>query len=230
MDIHTYFTQLDQSYSKHANEEDAFFMAKYLKNHFSFYGLKRPLRYEISKAHIETHGMPEGEELVQLCHLCFEAEKRELQYFVNDLVRPLVKKLDPSFMSTIHELIPKKSWWDTIDFLSPKLAGPLVKNDADLLKEWTSRWIHSDNFWYQRSAILLQLDYKQATDKDLLYQLILQKADSKEFFVQKAGGWALRNYTRIDAKSVIDFVNNNELPKLTAREGLKWLKNKGLLD
>ena len=83
MDIHSYFTQLDQSYSEHANEEDAIFMAKYLKNQFPFYGLKRPLRYEISKNHIETYGIPEGNNLIALCHLCFEAEKRELQYFVN---------------------------------------------------------------------------------------------------------------------------------------------------
>jgi 3-methyladenine DNA glycosylase AlkD len=56
--------------------------------------------------------------------------------------------------------------------------------------------------------------------------LIQQFADSKEFFIQKAIGWSLRQLGKHQAVVVFDIINNNELKPLSKREALKHLKNK----
>jgi 3-methyladenine DNA glycosylase AlkD len=92
---------------------------------------------------------------------------------------------------------------------------------------YVDRWIESDNFWYQRAAIIYQLGYKQKTDAQRLFANVLRRADSKEFFVQKGAGWALREYAKVNPVAVQDFVEGNKLPALTAREALRIIKANG---
>jgi 3-methyladenine DNA glycosylase AlkD len=127
-------------------------------------------------------------------------------------------------LPVLEELIGVRSWWDTVDFLAPKLAGPLLLRYPELIGTYPGRWIESDNIWYQRSAILFQLDYKQQTDAQRLFDYIRRRADSREFFVQKAAGWALRQYSKTAPDAVREFIAGNELPPLTVREGLKWVE------
>ena len=89
--------------------------------------------------------------------------------------------------------------------------------------------MNSENIWLQRIAVIFQRYKKYPTDWDLLQKYILRRADSTAFFIQKAAGWALRDYSKIDAAAVIDFVAAHpELSNLTKREALKWLKERGL--
>lgn len=89
-------------------------------------------------------------------------------------------------------------------------------------------WSQSENIWLRRSAILFQLKAKEETDAQLLFATIRQNLKSDEFFIDKAIGWALREYSKTNADQVIDFINTTpELATLSRREGLKWLKNKG---
>lgn len=81
---------------------------------------------------------------------------------------------------------------------------------------------NGDELWLQRSAILFQLKYKEKTNETLLYRYIRQNTDSKEFFIQKAVGWALREYSKTNPESVKHFIEENRLPKLSIREGSKY--------
>ena len=82
--------------------------------------------------------------------------------------------------------------------------------------------------WLQRTAILFQLKYKSKTNSALLFDLITVQAANKEFFIKKACGWALREYSKTNALAVSEFVNNNRaiLSNLTIREGERLLYNK----
>jgi 3-methyladenine DNA glycosylase AlkD len=218
-----YIARIHEVYANRANEFHATPMKRYMRDQFLFYGLQSPLRKELSRDIIRELGRPQGDALKALCRACFASEYREVQYFVQDLVRPVVKKLDPTFLSLWEALIQQKSWWDSVDFLAPKLAGAMLLKYPDQIAQYPDRWIESDNFWLQRSALLFQLDYKHHTDAEKLFRYILRRADSGEFFVQKAAGWALRNYSKVNSQAVTTFVENHDLPKLTRREGLKWL-------
>lgn len=224
MDPNKYVQRLDEALSENAIPEDAAPMAAYMKEQFEFHGIKSKARSAVVREHVRQYGMPEGGQLKAVCRLCFAPEaKRELQYCVNNLLQRAMRKLDPTFLDLVEELLPQKSWWDTVDFLSPKIAGQLLLKFPQAIERYPDRWIESDDFWFQRAAIIHQLHYKDKTDAERLFRYVLRRASSDEFFVQKAAGWALRNYARVDPEAVRAFLAQHDLPTLTVREGGKHL-------
>jgi 3-methyladenine DNA glycosylase AlkD len=217
--IQAYIKELEELYASEAKPEDAKYMAAYMKNQFPFYGIKTPRRRELVAMFLESNGLPD--DLEALCRACFAAEKREIHYFVNDALRNRVKKLNASLLPVFSDLIAQNSWWDSVDFLAPKLAGGILLRHPGHIEALTGTWIESDDFWYQRAAIIFQLDHKKKTDADRLFAYILRRADSKEFFVQKGAGWALRTYASVDPEAVMKFVTDHNLSALTKREAIR---------
>lgn len=219
--------QIREVYEAQADPDRGEAMSRYMRSLFPFYGIPQPRRQELSKQVILSWGGPLPDDTAKaLCRLCFgPAENREVQYFVNDYLRARAKKLAWSWVALFEELIQQKSWWDSVDFLAPKLAGAVMKRHPEPAKALARQWIASDNFWLQRSAILFQLDYKEDTDWPLLQELILARAGSGEFFVQRAAGWALRQYGRKNPTGVAGFLDahRHQLSKLTLREGGKYV-------
>ncbi|MBL0237230.1 MAG: DNA alkylation repair protein [Saprospiraceae bacterium] len=122
----------------------------------------------------------------------------------------------------------RDSWWDTVDFLSPSIIGLLVIKEPDTQIQLMRKWIASDNMWYRRSALIMQLKYAKSTNFDILKSMISDQSTSKEFFIQKAAGWALRQYSRVDPIGVSSFISKHQLPPLTKREGMRLiLKEEG---
>lgn len=221
----TYLEHIKILFEANSNEENAQAMAKYMRNQFPFYGIKSPLQKSLTRQVWNELGPLPINVFIPFCYLCFQKkEKREVQYIINSYGRRLAKKLPISFIETIESLIPVLSWWDSIDFLSPKIAGKILITEPKALQQVATKWILSENFWFQRSAILLQLDYKENTNADLLFGLIQRRIKSEEFFVQKAAGWALRQYSKVEPDLVRKFIDKHPgLSKLTKREGMKHL-------
>lgn len=222
-----FLRQLNLLFQAHAQADLARQMARYMKDQFPFFGIQGPERKALVHQCWREQGPLPVEDLPAFFRLCFDQDQREWQYVVNDLGQKVWRHMDLSFLPLFDELIARKSWWDTVDFLSPKLSGRLLLRYPEVLPQTARRWIAHPNFWYQRAAILLQLDYKAQTDAPLLFELIRLRADSPEFFVQKAAGWALRQYSKVDAQAVSSFLEQAAVAPLTRREGLKWLKSQG---
>ena len=121
------------------------------------------------------------------------------------------------------ELITTNSWWDTVDWLA-KLVGEHFRRYPALIRPGTERWMASDNFWLQRVCLIFQLKYKGATDAALLFGYVRRIAGSREFFLQKGAGWALREYSKTDPDDVRAFVETTRLAPLTKREALRLMK------
>ena len=149
--------KLENLFMDHAHPENAPPMQSYMKGKFPFFGIKSPERKALSHQFLRDNEPIELPVLAALFRECFSAEERELQYFVQDAGRSLMRKLDMAFLPVFHDLIGRKSWWDTVDFLSPKLAGMLLRRYPERVADFPDQWIESGNFWYQRSAILFQL-------------------------------------------------------------------------
>ena len=77
--------------------------------------------------------------------------------------------------------------------------------------------------WLNRSAILFQLSYKVKTNFEILKSECEKHKYSNEFFIQKAIGWALRDYSRFNPNGVITFVNSTDLKSLSRREALRLI-------
>ncbi len=224
-----YYKIISRHLEENRNPVEAEKMAKYLRHKFEFYGIKAPIRRTIQKAIIQEYGMPLLDQLVDLVNLLWAAPHREMQHFAMDLIDKQIKKVDLDFIDTLEKLITTKSWWDTVDMLANRHVGQLGKRFPAIIPTYPDKWMASDNMWLQRTAIIFQLKYKDQTNIDLALKYILRLKDSKEFFIQKASGWFLREYSRTDWELVVDFIENNDLAPLTKREGLKWLKKQGVL-
>jgi len=220
--MHQYVNMITSEFEKFSNSENAVQMEKYMRNKFKYYGLKTLIRKEIISHFIKQNGLPQISELEIVVTDLWNAEYRELQYFALVILDKIIKKADIGFISFIEFLILNKSWWDSIDFIAPNLVRTHFERYPELIPEYTNSWINSENIWLQRSAILFQLNKKKDTDIELMFKLILTRKNSREFFVQKAMGWILRQYAKTNSEIVINFVKiNPELPELTKREALK---------
>ncbi len=204
-------------------------MAKYMKNLFPYLGIKTPERKEIIKKFYKEFGLPKISDLEQIIRDLWELPEREFQYCAIGLMVKLKDKVEKDIIELYEYLITTKSWWDSVDGIAIWLVGSLFQRFPEMIKPYTEKWLNSGNMWLQRTVILFQLNYKEKTDEMLLGTSIMRLADSKEFFIQKAIGWALREYSKTDAQAAINFVENNELAPLSKREALKWLKNKKLI-
>lgn len=212
------------------NPEIAEGQMQYMRNQFEFYGLKAPQWMAIFKAEFKRNGLLLGEDLKDFATLCFDEDQREMHYIGLQMCEKAIKKQEEDFIYFLEELITKNSWWDTVDWIN-KLVGIHFKRFPDLIQPITTKWMDTDNFWLQRVCMIFQLTYKEHTDFELLTQYILRLAHSKEFFIQKAAGWSLRQYSKTAPQKVIAFVQANQhLAPLTKREAFKWLKKQGILN
>jgi 3-methyladenine DNA glycosylase AlkD len=228
--MHPYLQPLITLFEQNANPETAAPMKKYLRNQFELLGIKSPQRRELQKTFIAAHGLPPIEDIDPIMRDLWALPEREYQYTAMDLLDRRQKKLLPNHVPLLEYLITTKSWWDTVDGLAARQVGRLFIRYPEIRDEHIGRWRISDNFWLRRTTLLFQFPCKKNTDESLLFDLIRENLDSDEFFIQKAIGWALREYSKSNAQSVINFVAQTDLSPLSHREALKWLKNKGMVE
>jgi 3-methyladenine DNA glycosylase AlkD len=210
-------------FSKFANVENANAMSKYMRNRFQFFGIKSELRKSIQKDFLATYKLPQDDELKDLIEKLWASPQRECHYFAMEILEKPIKKADESWMPLLEKMILENSWWDTVDAVASKLIAAYLKKYSGFRSSYPEKWIASDNFWFRRTALLYQLKYKKNTDFERLKSYILHMTHEKEFFIQKAQGWALREFAKTNPEAVRNFVSENEklLSPLTKREALK---------
>lgn len=195
-------------------------MEKYMKNKFFFYGVTSPERAVIVK---EIHARLGIKSLDKTSiEKLWESPFRECQYAAMDHMKRYKKQLVADDFPWILSLITRKSWWDTVDFLAVHAIGGIAAKYEAVNNNKIEPLVHSSDIWLNRTAIIYQLSYKQKTDFDRLCRYILMFLGSKEFFINKASGWALREYAKTNPLAVKQFVEATpELSGLTKREALK---------
>lgn len=219
-----YLSYLQDLFEQNQNAEYAQQMSKYMRNQFQFYGINSPHRTEILKQFLEQNGLPKVENLSEILQTMWEKPQREWQYCAMNIFQKIIKNSKKDFLPLAESLIIQKSWWDTIDVIAPHIVGEMFLNLPEKKEEYAQKWSISDNMWLKRTSIIFQLNYKTKTNTDLLEKNILLNIESKEFFIQKAIGWALRQYARTDKDFVKNFVASNQnLANLSKREALKRL-------
>ncbi|WP_047982011.1 DNA alkylation repair protein [Ornithinibacillus contaminans] len=215
--------KLTEALEANRNDENAVNMERYMKNQFSFYGIKTPERRIILLAYFHDSGILTRPFQPAFVLALWKQDEREYQNIALDYIEKSLPKLNKNHLELFEKLIVTKSWWDTVDVLAPKAVGKLAMEHPEIITETIDAWSTDSNKWLRRAAILFQLKYKEKTDQELLYRYIKESANSEAFFIQKAIGWALREYSKTNPESVRHFISNNELAKLSIREGSKYL-------
>lgn len=217
-----YYRLVRDTFHHHGRPEVAQGQMAYMRHQFEYFGLKMPAWTALTKEIMQAQGVPDGDDLLALVRLCFADEHREMQYFGLEAVQKILKKQPPAFIDFLEELICTKSWWDTVDWIA-KLVGIHFRRHPELVRPVTERWMDSGHLWLQRVCLIFQLMYKEKTDAELLFRYIRRVAGSREFFLQKGAGWALRQYSKTNPDAVRQFLAETQVAPLTRREGSKYL-------
>ncbi|MBN2175018.1 MAG: DNA alkylation repair protein [Bacteroidales bacterium] len=224
--MHPYLIPVLKQFNTAADPEIAFYMKKYMKERYAYFGIKSPGRREILATFLNEHGYPDISELEAVAKDCWEQPQREFQYFIMEILGKLAKKAEKELIDLYEYMVENKSWWDTVDYIASNLVGVHFQKYPELIRDFTGKWMDSGNIWLQRTAILFQLKYKKNTDLELLTDYISRLQGSKEFFINKAVGWMLREYSKTDGAWVLKYVESKPLAPLSKREALKWLERK----
>ena len=208
-------------FEQNKNDEAAPKMAAYMKNKFEFLGINAPTRKYFQKEFIREKSKSKSIDW-DFVFTCFDMPQREFQYLAIDyliLMKKWVQKVD---IEKLETLIQTKSWWDSVDGLD-EIVGTLAQKYPELVDSHIRKWMVNSNIWLVRVSINFQLQFKSKTDVKLLSEAIVANFGSKEFFINKAIGWSLREYAKTDKVWVIDFLENHQkqLHSLSIREAKK---------
>lgn len=217
------YTEVRKRFEENADPENAVKMAKYMRNRFIFYGIPTPKRKKLYRDFLKEE---KRNKIIDWGFLdqCYDDEHREFQYLVTDYLSELNSLLTYDDIPAIRKYIDRKQWWDTIDSLD-QVIGKIGLRDERvdaLMLEWST----DEDFWVRRIAIDHQLLRKDKTNTVLLEKIIVNNFGSDEFFINKAIGWSLRDYSKTDPEWVGNFIERyrNRMDKLSIREAGKYIK------
>ena len=219
MELSGLITELEEN----RNELLAESMEKYMQDKFRFLGIRGPKRIELYKKYFPTARKTKVIDW-NFIETCWNKEEREFQYAVVYYLKTMQKFLKKGDISKLKYLVVTKSWWDTVDLLS-KIIGDVVNRNKEL-KTLMLEWAKKENdIWLRRVAILHQLSFKENVDKLLLETILEDNLCDSEFFINKAIGWALRDYSKVNPEWVRKFIekNRSEMANLSLREASKYL-------
>jgi 3-methyladenine DNA glycosylase AlkD len=217
--------QLELEFEKNRNEFEAEGMSRYMKNRFTYFGVKKPKRAVIQKQWFSI--IPKDftqEHKRELVLELWQKEEREFHYVAMDFMAKWKdKELVSEDSEFIEFLLTNHSWWDSVDALASNYLGRYLRVFPKQREIVIKSWRKSENRWLRRSCLIFQLRYKSQTNFELLKSLILEFKHEKEFFIQKAIGWSLREYAKTNPVSVRNFVEESGIQGLAKREALKHI-------
>ena len=206
-----------------ANDREAIAMAAYMKDVAPFLGVRSPARRRALREAWRGLDAPTNDELGQAALALVAQREREYHYAASDLIEMYLSSTDETFLvEYVADLLTTKSWWDTVDGLGSSAVSPLCwRYDAS---ELVLTWSASSDLWLNRAAIQHQRGWKDDTDIAFVLSICDAHSRSREFFVAKAIGWALRDIARLDADSVRRFVTERPyLHPVAVREARRGL-------
>lgn len=214
--------ELIAAFYANGNEAKAGFMAAYMKDRFPFLGLTKPERTALQRDFLRRAKKAATVDW-ELVDRLWALPEREFQYLAADYLETVRGRVAAGDIGRLAGLVTTKSWWDTVDGLAAIVVGDLCARHPELVGSRIVRWSAGDNIWLARTAILFQLKYKEKTDTEVLGLVIRNTCGTKEFFLNKAIGWALREYSKTDREWVRAFIAGHRLHPLSVREGSKYL-------
>ena len=214
---------LEIALEKNANPKIALGQKAYMRNQFEYYGIKATERREIQKPFFIKEFLPKKEKLDEIVTSLWEKLQRDYQYFSQELAFKYVCQLEKKDIELYEYMVTHKSWWDTVDFIAVKLMGEYFRKYPEQRDVYVKKWINSNNIWLQRSALLFQIKYKENLDTVLLSYIINSLLGSKEFFINKAIGWILREYSKTNPTWVKEFAGKKALCNLSNKEALRLI-------
>lgn len=195
-----------------------------MKHHFEFLGIDKPTLTRLAKPWISVNKKDKDTKIHwQFVTDCWQCQYRELQYCALMYLQNGKHLLTDDDIPQLKQLIIHKSWWDSIDTLDRIVGDIALRYPA--VNDTLLAWSIDDNIWLRRVAIDHQLLRKEKTNTELLEKILINNLNQTEFFINKAIGWALRDYDKTNREWVRDFIHRHKhnMARLSIREASKYL-------
>ena len=216
------YSKIKQLFEQNRDEENAIKMSKYMRDLFKFYGIPTPVRKSLYKDLLKEE---KAKKTIDWNFLdkCYEDDYREFQYLALDYIENMQKFLNYDDVPKLYKYIKSKQWWDTIDRFD-RIVGNIAFKDGRI-NDLMLKWSKDEDFWLRRIAIDHQLGRKNKTNTKLLEQILINNFGSDEFFINKAIGWSLRDYSKTNPDWVKDFLSKyeNKMDKVSLKEAYKYI-------
>lgn len=210
--------KLERILREKRSKENQIPMESYMRNQFPFLGIKTPRRRELIRDFLKEG----GEFTLEDAEYLYSLPEREFKYAALHLLVRFEKNLTAKDLDRLLAMAMTEPWWDTIDTFAPSIFGPMALRETSV-KERMRSLIYEEDKWLKRISILFQLKYKDRMDEEFLREAIVHNRGTKEFFVDKAIGWVLREYAKTSEDFVRGFLQMEGLSALSRREGGKHL-------
>jgi len=215
-----------------ADPERAEQQQRYMKSAIPFYGVTVPEVRRLTKAALRAHPFEHREDFETTIRSMWDDVTRREEWYAALTIAsaPRYRRfIDAASIPLFRHFIETGAWWDVVDDVATHLVGPLVVSSSSASATEVSglmrRWAHEENIWVARTAVLCQVGAKENVDSVLLAEVLDPNLASKEFFLRKAIGWALRDYARVNPEWVRRYVDDHRgtLSGLSIREATKHL-------
>jgi 3-methyladenine DNA glycosylase AlkD len=202
-------------------------MRAYMKSAMPYRGVAKPQRAVLSRRLFKDHRIPDVDTFTATTlELWRGAKFREERYLAIELTgqKAYVAWQNTTLLPVYEEMIVTGAWWDYVDELAIRRVGPLLRADPATLTPTMRSWSTNPDPWRRRTSIICQVGARTATNLALLADAIEANVDDPDFFLRKAIGWALRDYSKVDDTWVRAFVTTHpHLSPLSRREASKYL-------
>lgn len=220
--------KIESVFLDNADSKLALKQTGWMRNQVAFIGISTPVRRNLQKSifneYLPTSKKLSENDFIQLLKTLFQKEQREFHYAAIDIAKRFSGKYSSNMLDTFEWMIRHHSWWDSVDDIATNLVGPLNQKFPKLMEKMDN-WISDDNLWIRRTAILFQLKWKTKTDKVRLEKFCTKAMKEREFFIEKALGWALRDYAKTNKQFVRSLLEKHDdsFSPLTKKEAGKYL-------
>jgi 3-methyladenine DNA glycosylase AlkD len=222
---------IQQEFRKLADPAKAAPMAAYMKTETPFHGIQKPARAAVLREVKKRFAPKTRQEYEAGVLALWRLPHREEKYAALDFAIQWPAFINRESLPLYERLIREGAWWDLVDPAATGLVGRVLLKERPAVRKTMDEWIDDENVWIRRAALLSQIRHKENTDERQLFRHCLRRAHEGEFFIRKAIGWALRDYSYTAPEAVRDFLltHRDRLSGLSFREGAKQLARAGLM-
>lgn len=218
-------SQLEVAFEECRNPKRALTAQAYMKDNFKYIGMRTDLRRSIQKPWVDAwKNVDDRSERWNIIRALWAKEERDYHYVAIDYLNSWPKKYyNAEDAEELQWILGTHCWWDSVDAIASNYLGKWAKLYPKEARRTFEKWRHNENFWLKRSCLIYQLKFKDEVDVDYLENLIVQFLPMKEFFIQKAIGWTLRQLSKFDPEAVEGILARHPIKGLALREASKYL-------
>lgn len=211
--------------STRADAEKAVGMAAYMKTDMPFYGVQKKGRTEVFRLIKRDIPIPDNSAYRAAIEALWEQPHREEKYLAIGIAKAYTKYVRIENLDLYRRLIVEGAWWDFVDEVAIHCVGIVYLNERRQIEPTIEAWIDDDIMWLRRTSLISPIKHKAETDYKMLFDHCLRRAGEKEFFIRKAIGWTLREYSKTEPQRVRRFLleHRDQWSGLSFREAAKHL-------